>query len=290
MSEEGSLGIWQEFRLIVGQARQLWQLLPWRRRFPLILAAGLMALASAASTAVPLLIGSLLDVLKQGLDAGSSADSLYHTALLYLTLISATYVVRELVQFIRRYHVENSCTRIERDFTCRLIGHLMRVDLATLSADKVGALNGRVSRCVVGSVRFIRLAFLDFFPVLLSGAFALVAALSKQPWLGLAMLGALPVSLFLTLRQLATQKGVRLELIHGREEMDGIVVELLGGMDYVRAAHTQDTELERLSATVEDRRRKGCAITGRCPCSAPARRSTKASSMCWSSRCRSTWP
>jgi ATP-binding cassette subfamily B protein len=256
MADQGSLGIWQEFRLIVGQARELWGLLPMRRKFPLLVAAGLMALASAASTAVPLLVGSLLDGLKQGLDAGDPARILYRSALMYLAFISGAYILREIVQLIRRYHVENACTRIERDLTCRLIGHLMRVDLATLSVDKVGALNGRVSRCVVGSVRFLRLAFLDFFPVLLSGGFALIAAVSKQPWLGVAMLGALPVSLFLTLRQLGSQKGVRLELIRSREEMDGIVVELLGGMDYVRAAHTQEVEIERLSTAVEERRRK----------------------------------
>jgi ATP-binding cassette subfamily B protein len=246
----------REFRRIVTQARYLWRLLPLCRKVPLLAAASLMAVASVASTAVPLLLGRLLDGLKQGLDAGTSGSDLYRFALLYLGLISAAYVVREIVNVVRRYYVEDSCTRIERDLTCRLIGHLMRVDLTRLSAEKSGTLNGRLSRCVVGSVRFIRLAFLDFFPVLLSGSFALAAAMSKQPWLGLAMLGALPVSLFITLRQLASQKDVRLELIRSREEMDGIVVELLNGMDYIRAAHTHDAELQRLSAAIEERRGK----------------------------------
>ena len=43
------------------------------------------------------------------------------------------------------------------------------------------------------------------------------------------MLGVVPISVYLTLRQLVTQKGVRLSLNSSREEMDGTVVELLTG-------------------------------------------------------------
>ena len=44
------------------------------------------------------------------------------------------------------------------------------------------------------------------------------------------MIGVIPVSLYLTVRQLITQKGVRLGLNASREEMDGTVVELLHGL------------------------------------------------------------
>lgn len=250
------VGMWSEMRSIVGCALRMWSLLPRRRKVALASAAGIMAVASAANTAVPLLLGKLLDRMKQGIEVADPASMLFHWALVYLGLISGAYLMREVLQVFRRYYVEDACTRVERDLTCRLIGHLMRVDLASLGADKVGTLHGRISRCVVGSVRFLRLSFLDFLPVIFSGGFALAAALSKQPWLAVAMLGAIPVGLFLTLRQLASQKGVRLDLMRDREDMDGVVVELLSGMDYVRAAHTHEAELARLSAAVEARRSK----------------------------------
>src|SRR5436305_10748800 len=41
-----------------------------------------------------------------------------------------------------------------------------------------------------------------------------------------------------------------------REEQDGTVVELLNGLDYVRAAHTHAHEVDRLGKAVERRRSK----------------------------------
>ena len=52
------------------------------------------------------------------------------------------------------------------------------------------------------------------------------------------------------MRQLVSQKGVRLKLVRSREELDGTVVELLGGLDYVRAANTQDLELDRVASRI----------------------------------------
>src|SRR5262249_47038326 len=65
------------------------------------------------------------------------------------------------------------------------------------------------------------------------------------------MAGVIPVSLFLTIRQLVSQKGVRLALIRSRELMDGTVVEQLAGLDYVRAANTHSREVERIEKTAE---------------------------------------
>ena len=83
---------------------------------------------------------------------------------------------------------------------------------------------------------FLRISFLDFVPALLTGGFALVAALAKEPRIALVMVGVIPVSAMLTIWQLLTQKGVRLGLMRSCEEMDGTVVEQLTGIDYIRAA------------------------------------------------------
>ncbi len=96
---------------------------------------------------------------------------------------------------------------------------------------------------------------------------------------------------FLTVRQLVSQKGVRLRLIRSREEMDGTVVEQLGGIDYVRAANTQ--ELRDRAASPRPPRSaaaRRCGTTSRCRCSAAPRRSTRASSTSWCWAWPSTWP
>ena len=136
----------------------------------------------------------------------------------------------------------------------RLVNHLMKVNLASLSKEKVGALHGRIYRGVEGFVRFLRLSFLDFTPALLTGTFALIAALTKQPFLGIIMMGVIPTAVFLTIRQLISQKGVRLRLLRSCEEIDGAIVEQLGGMEYVRAANTYPQEIKRLAHAAEKRR------------------------------------
>jgi ABC-type transport system involved in cytochrome bd biosynthesis fused ATPase/permease subunit len=58
----------------------------------------------------------------------------------------------------------------------------------------------------------------------------------------------------LTPRQLLSQKDIRLKLIRTREELDGNVVELLGGLDYVRVADAHIHEVKRFAHSAEKRR------------------------------------
>ena len=157
---------------------------------------------------------------------------------------------------LRRFLVEDTCTRIDRDMYVRVVSHLLKVDLGVLAQDQVGALYGRITRGVDGLVRFLRVGFLDFVPALFMGTFALTATLVKQPRIALAMAGVIPVSLGLTIWQLITQKGIRLDLLASREAMDGTVVEQLGGIDYIRAANTDRQEVERVERAAEYRRAK----------------------------------
>ena len=66
----------------------------------------------------------------------------------------------------------------------------------------------------------------------------------------------IPFSLTLTICQIITQKGIRLDLLRTREAMDGTVVEQLGGIDYVRAANTHRQEVRRVERVAERRRAK----------------------------------
>jgi ATP-binding cassette, subfamily B, bacterial len=249
-------GFLAEARLMVRRGRQVWRLIPRRYKLSLGGAALIMAISSAANTAVALLLGRLVDEIRDGLRGGWTAQHMYWAAGYVLVALSLIYLAREGFHILRRYLVENSCTHINRDIQVKLIGHLMKADLSTLSQEKVGALHGRILRSTDGLVRFLRLMFLDFLPAGLTGFFALLAALSKQPLLGLVMIGVAPLAVYLTVRQLTSQKGVRLRLMRDCEEIDGAVVEQLGGMEYVRVANTRAHEIQRLARITEKRRKR----------------------------------
>lgn len=70
------------------------------------------------------------------------------------------------------------------------------------------------------------------------------------------MAGVVPLSVVLTVWQLISQKGVRMQLIRSREEIDGTLTEQLAGIDYVRAAHTHEHEVRRVARAAERRRVK----------------------------------
>ena len=164
-----------------------------------------------------------------------------------LGLIAALVVLREIFNVLRRYLVESTCTRIDKHLSVKVVSRLLKVELASLTHEKIGSLNGRIFRSVDGFMRFLRAGFLDFFPAALTGVMALVVAFAKAPWMGLVMAAAIPAQVALTARQLLSQKDIRLKLIRTREELDGTVVELLGGLDYVRVADTQHHEVKRVA-------------------------------------------
>ena len=247
-------GIASELSFIWRQAARVWRLIPLRHRIGLLGAALLVLLGSACSTGIPLLLGWLVDAVQRVPGDHRNSSPFAGGPALYLVLIGAAVVLRESLNVTRRYLVEDSCTRLHRKLTVRLVNHLLRVDLGLLAHDKVGALDNRISRSVEGVVRFLRLCFLDFAPAILTGALALAATLWKQPLLGVVMAGVMPLSIVLTVRQLASQKDVRCRLMRLYEEIDGMVVEQLGGIEYIRAAHAEALETRRLARMAEQRR------------------------------------
>ncbi len=90
--------------------RRVWSFVPLVQRYQLIIAAIIMALTSAASTAVALLLGSLVDRIQPS-NNEQERGALYTATAWILGLLALTYVVRELLNLARRTLVENSCTR-----------------------------------------------------------------------------------------------------------------------------------------------------------------------------------
>ena len=249
-------GILAEVGLIVHRGRQVWKLVPRGHKITLGIAALLMAITSVGNTVVAVLLGRLVDRIKDGLEFQWTRETMYQAAGWTLGLLALIYLGREALHVLRRYLVENSCTRINRDMQVKLVSHLIKTDLSSLTQEKVGTLHGKIFRSVDGLVRFLRLMFLDFLPAILTGAAALITAVSKQPLLGLVMVGVVPLAVFLTVRQLMSQKGVRLRLMRDCDKIDGAVVEQLGGMEYVRVANTYTQEVHRLAKATERRRRR----------------------------------
>ena len=248
---------YREMAAIAARLRDMWRLIPARLKWTLSAAVLLMALSGVANTLIPVFLGKLVDSVKAGparVDDSEAASTTHQPlvgAIGILAFIGAMYMVREALQVGRRYLVEDTCTRLEKHLFVRLVSHLLRTDREALSAEKVGTLHGRILRNVSGSIRFLRIGFLDFLPAMLGGGFAMTAVAIKAPWLGPVMAAVIPLSIGLTVRQLKSQKGVRLKLLKCRDEMDGTIVEQLEGIDYIRTSNTYRQETQRVARTAE---------------------------------------
>src|SRR5438874_197646 len=124
MNDNGPQGWWSELRLLVRRARDVWRLVPRKHKAALGVAALVMAVTGLCGTAMPLLLGRLVDRVRAGTAQGLPHDSLYRTAAGLLGLIALAYLLREGLNVVRRYLVENTCTRINRDLTVKLTGHM----------------------------------------------------------------------------------------------------------------------------------------------------------------------
>jgi ATP-binding cassette subfamily B protein len=251
-----SKGLWREVVNIFRRGRDVWNLVPSAQKRSLGAAGLAMAAASFAETSIAPQLGRLFNSVQAGTAAGLDRATLFRLCLGALGLIGLAYLGRETFNVLRRFLVENACTRIDKNLCVRLVSHLMEVDLATLSHEQVGAIHGRIHRSVEGYVRFLRITFLDFVPAIFRGSFALIYVFAQQPRIAVAMAAVVPISMGLTFWQLLTQNGVRLSLLRIREAMDGTVVEQLAGIDYVRAAHTHPQEIRRVEKAAERRRSK----------------------------------
>ena len=257
MQKKRSDAAWllDESKALVQCGIQAWTMVPAWHRAALGAASVMMAINSVANIYQALLLGQLVDRIHNGLGTVPE-DALFWSAMQLLGIIALLYLIRETLNVLRRYTVENSCTTINRDMQLRVVRHVMKYDMQQLQGEKLGTLHGKIFRSVDGLVQFVRLMFLDFLPAIFLGLFALGAAVWKQQLLGLVMVGVVPLSVFLTLRQLKTQKGVRLQLMRDCEEVDGALVEQLSGVEYIRVANTIEPEMQRLGELTDRRRRR----------------------------------
>jgi ATP-binding cassette subfamily B protein len=245
-----------EWRSVMRRVRRIWPLVPAEERSALGFATFIMALTSGANTAVALFLGRLVDHVQHNTQHNNLPGQFYGSTGAILGIIAGLYLLRELLNIVRRALVDRSVARLNRDMQLKLVGHVLRGDLVALSGEQLGSLHGKIVRNVSGFIRFIRLLFLDFLPAIAMGTFALLAAITKQWWLGGIMLGVVPLAFYLTLRQLRSQKGVRSSLMQDCEVIDGTVVEQLGGAEYIRVANTYNEEMLRLFQLAEMRRKR----------------------------------
>ena len=221
-----------------------------KEKLSLFFASVLMAIAGVLTNLPALILGKLVDRIA---DLPQIEFSL---AIPFISLIILIILIREVLTVIRKYLVENIATQTEKKQTVVIIDHLLKTDIASVNEQQIGSLHGKIFRSIQGLVRIIKLGFLEFLPILFSALAAIFIALSQKPFLASVMILVIPTTLFIVIKQISSQKGIRVSLLRGKEKIDGTVVEMLGGIETIRVLNTENMEMAKVEEVAEDLRKR----------------------------------
>src|SRR3989344_1630475 len=240
----------KEFREIIVSLRRALALISQSERRYLWLAGLLMLIAGVLTNLPAVILGRLVD------DAIAIDNFSFSSASPFIVLIIGVILVREAITVVRKYLVENIATQTEKKQTVALIKHTLLTDISVLQKQQIGSLHGRIFRSIQGLIRLIKLVFLDFLPFAFAALAAIGIALSRKPLLATFMVLVIPAGLFIIVKQISSQKGIRVALLRGKEDIDGKIVETLGGIETVRSLNVSDVEAAKVESVAESLRQK----------------------------------
>ena len=197
-----------------------------------------------------LLLGAIVDKIIEG------NQQTFTDVLPFLELIATMLVGAEILTIIRKLIVERTSTNLEAEEFYIVLVHIASLDLTQLANERLGALNVRIHRSIEGVTRLLKVCFLDFLPTFSIAVVGLVFAAQRSGYVAGIMLLVTVVGAVITLFQITSQKGIRIDPFRAKEAPSAGMSELLGGIEYVRASGMVPTETGRsrqLAGRLRDR-------------------------------------
>ena len=211
----------------------------------------IMILSSVLTQITPKAIGWLTD------DILSQAQIHFSAILPIPFFILIVNVANEIIKIIRRILVEDIATKTEKKARGLVISSLLKAPLAYFKEHMTGNIHGRLNRCLEGTVKLEKLIFMDFAPAIFNSIAAIVVIFTTLPVkLAVLMLLVVPIGIAIVFRQIHTQKGIRVELLESKAQMDGAIVELLNGIEVIRITDSNALEEKRFTDKSEYLRSK----------------------------------
>lgn len=230
---------------------KIFHMLTKRQKINFIIIITIMIISALLTQLLPLSIGRLTD------DVLNQNELSFISVLPFLGFILVITVTNEIIKVIRRLLVEDTSTRFEKSARTKAISSLLHAPLNYFKENMTGNIHGKLNRSLEGTTKLLKLIFMDFAPAIFNGLAAIVVIFSKLPvTLALLMLLVIPIGIIIVFRQITTQRGIRVELMNEKSNMDGTIVELINGIEVIRIVNNAENETNRFDNTSEYLRRK----------------------------------
>lgn len=231
--------------------KQIYSLLDFRQKRNFVIIVFIMIISAGLTQLTPKAVGSLTDhiLIQDQVD--------FYKVIPYLIFILVVNVVNELIKILRRVMVEDTATRTEKKARGIVIISLLKAPLDYFRKNMTGNIHGRLNRCLEGTVKLEKLLFMDLAPAVFNSIAAIVVIFTTLPVvLAIPMLLVIPIGMGIVMRQISTQRGIRVELLETKSAMDGTVVELLNGIEVIRITDSVGRESARFDDKSEFLRKK----------------------------------
>lgn len=199
-----------------------------------------MIVSAVLAQMTPKAIGWLTD------DILTKNEISFNKVIPFLVFILIVNVVNEVIKIFRRVLVEDTATRTEKKARGMVIKSLLMAPLSYFRKNMTGNIHGRLNRCLDGTIKLEKLLFMDFAPAIFNAIAAIITIFLTLPiTLAMPMLLVIPIGVFIVLKQIKSQKGIRVELLESKSGMDGTIVELINGIEVIRICDSLDFEIKR---------------------------------------------
>ena len=224
--------------------RKIYKMLTRRQKVNFIWIFLIMIVSAVLSQMLPIAIGVLTD------DVLSQDHLSFVNVLPFLLFILGITVTNEIIKVVRRLLVEDTSTRFEKEARTKAISSILHAPLSYFKKNMTGNIHGRLNRSLEGTTKLLKLMFMDFAPAIFNGVAAIIVIFSKLPFaLALMMMFVIPIGLIIVFRQIHTQRGIRVELMNQKADMDGTMVELMNGIEVIRVLDSAEQETNRFDTT-----------------------------------------
>ena len=231
--------------------KKIYRLLDKKQKIRFIIIVLIMIISAALAQMTPKAIGWLTD------DILSKDSISFEKVIPFLIFILIVNVVNEIIKIVRRVLVEDTATRTEKKARGMVIKSLLMAPLSYFRKNMTGNIHGRLNRCLDGTIKLEKLLFMDFAPAIFNSIAAIITIFLTLPIsLALPMMFVIPIGVYIVLKQIKSQKGIRVELLNSKSEMDGTIVELINGIEVIRICDSLDFETNRFNNKSEFLRAK----------------------------------
>ena len=220
--------------------KKIYKLLDTKQKLRFILIIIIMIVSAVLAQMTPKAIGWLTD------DILTKNEISFNKVIPFLVFILIVNVVNEVIKIFRRVLVEDTATRTEKKARGMVIKSLLMAPLSYFRKNMTGNIHGRLNRCLDGTIKLEKLLFMDFAPAIFNAIAAIITIFLTLPiTLAMPMLLVIPIGVFIVLKQIKSQKGIRVELLESKSGMDGTIVELINGIEVIRICDSLDFEIKR---------------------------------------------